>query len=126
MNDENIYLVLKCFENSLISLTNDSDKPKTIGRDDFIETINYLEKRDFIKETDLMNQFKITDIGSEKLQELDSEKEKNKSIDNLIIKKRVQESIIRDKTIEKFRYDKCAFWLSIISIIISLFLLLAR
>jgi hypothetical protein len=37
-----------------------------------------------------------------------------------IDKKETQEGKIREKTIEKFRYDKIAFWLSIIAIGISL------
>lgn len=37
-----------------------------------------------------------------------------------IDKKETQEETIREKTIEKFRYDKIAFWLSIIAIGISL------
>ena len=36
-----------------------------------------------------------------------------------IYKRETQEDIIREKTIEKFRYDKIAFWLSIIAIGIS-------
>jgi hypothetical protein len=35
-------------------------------------------------------------------------------------KKRTQEDIIAEKTIEKFKYDKFSFWLSIVAIIISL------
>lgn len=35
-------------------------------------------------------------------------------------KKETQENVIREKTIEKFRYDKIAFWLSIIAIVISI------
>jgi len=37
-----------------------------------------------------------------------------------IDKKETQEGTIREKTIEKFRYDKIAFWLSLIAIGISL------
>ena len=44
-----------------------------------------------------------------------------------IDKKETQEGTIREKTIEKFRYDKIAFWLSILAIGISIFgLLLSR
>ena len=75
MSSENTYLILKTFEDSLISLTRDSDKPKTIGRQDFLETIGHLEKREFIEETDEMNQYKITNIGLEKLKELNKLKE---------------------------------------------------
>lgn len=42
-----------------------------------------------------------------------------------IDKKEGQENTIREKTIEKFRYDKIAFWLSILAIgisIVSIFL----
>jgi len=35
-------------------------------------------------------------------------------------KKENQENVIREKTIEKFRYDKIAFWLSILAIGISI------
>lgn len=79
MTDENIHTVLKSFNDSLISLEKDSDIPSNIGRKDFIEIIEYLEKRDFISETDIMNQYKITNIGSEKLSELELNKEKNES-----------------------------------------------
>jgi len=37
-----------------------------------------------------------------------------------IDKKEEQENTIREKTIEKFRYDKIAFWLSILAIGISI------
>ena len=32
----------------------------------------------------------------------------------------IQENIIREKTIEKFKYDKMSFWISILAIIISI------
>tara|TARA_B110000285_G_C15075576_1_gene590523 strand:+ start:284 stop:469 length:186 start_codon:yes stop_codon:yes gene_type:complete len=37
-----------------------------------------------------------------------------------INRKQNQEETIREKTIEKFRYDKIAFWLSLIAIGISI------
>ena len=46
--------------------------------------------------------------------------ELHKYIEPAIDKKETQEGTIREKTIEKFRYDKIAFWLSIIAIGISL------
>lgn len=38
----------------------------------------------------------------------------------------IQEDLIREKTIEKFKYDKFSFWFSIIAIIISLLSLFLR
>ena len=43
-----------------------------------------------------------------------------------IYKRENQEDIIREKTIEKFRYDKIAFWLSIIAVVTSLISLLFK
>ncbi len=40
--------------------------------------------------------------------------------------RQVQEDLIREKTIEKFKYDKFSFWISIIAIIISLLSLYIR
>lgn len=79
MSDENIHIVLKSFKDSSISLEKDSDIPSNIGRKDFLEIIEYLEKREFISETEIMNQYKITNIGSDKLRELDLNKEKKES-----------------------------------------------
>ncbi|RKS42510.1 hypothetical protein BC962_3268 [Gillisia mitskevichiae] len=38
----------------------------------------------------------------------------------------IQEDLIREKTIEKFKYDKFSFWFSILAIIISLLSLFLR
>lgn len=80
MKNDNIYLVLKIFESSLISTSGESDKPKTIGYSNFLEIISHLEKREFIEETDEMNLYKITKVGLNKLKELDeikAQKEKD-------------------------------------------------
>ena len=79
MTDEIIYTVLKFYESTLIKLDSNSERPSNIGWDDFIKVIDYLDKRGFVKETDQMNHFKIANIGSEKLRELDLQKEKKES-----------------------------------------------
>ena len=43
-----------------------------------------------------------------------------------IYKRETQEDIIREKTIEKFRYDKIAFWFSILAIGISIISLILK
>lgn len=43
---------------------------------------------------------------------------RHKGFKNLV-KKQKEEEVIREKTIEKIRYDKLSFWLSILAILIS-------
>lgn len=75
---------------------------------------NELLHKNFIVEDDKGN-ISITELGKEF---------KRKGGYAAIDKREFQEDIIRTKTIEKFRYDKIAFWLSILAIGISLLTLL--
>lgn len=101
MNNDNIYLVLKSFENSLISTFGQSDKPETLGYSDFLEIISHLEKREFIEETE-DSLFKITLVGSNKLKELDNIKKQKEIDDNAERKKLHNEAVISEMTRKTF------------------------
>ena len=73
---------------------------------------------------ELMPQFELEDWMKNEQKNLFIQEEgkefKRKGGYSAIDKRETQEGTIREKTIEKFRYDKIAFWLSIIAIGVSI------
>ena len=108
----------------------DKINPKKIDMDFISETLSNNEWDNWMKnsfqdelvhknyiELDSNGNLSITEIGKEfKRKGGYSEQDKIES----------QENIIREKTIEKFKYDKFAFWFSIIAVGISLISLLLK
>lgn len=76
-------------------------------------------KKSFQQELVHKNYIGVDNNGNLFIKE-DGKEFKRKGGYSAIDKKENQENVIREKTIEKFRYDKIAFWLSIIAIVISL------
>jgi len=76
-------------------------------------------KTSFQEELIHKNYIRIDEEGNLYIKE-EGKEFKRKGGYSSIDKKETQQGTIREKTIEKFRYDKFAFWLSIIAIGISL------
>ena len=76
-------------------------------------------KTSFQEELKHKNYIRIDEKGNLFIRE-EGKEFKRKGGYSVIDKKETQEETIREKTIDKFRYDKLAFWLSLIAIGISL------
>ncbi|WP_282180658.1 hypothetical protein [Maribacter stanieri] len=76
-------------------------------------------KKSFQQELVHKNYIGVDNNGNLFIKE-DGKEFKRKGGYSAIDNRETQENVIREKTIEKFRYDKIAFWLSIIAIVISL------
>lgn len=76
-------------------------------------------KKSFQEELIHKNYIRIDEEGNLFIKE-EGKEYKRKGGYSAIDKKETQEGTIREKTIEKFRYDKFAFWLSLIAIGVSI------
>lgn len=121
---DEILALLMSFEVSIFRDMLDKINPKKIDMDFISETLSNYEWEDWMKNSfqdELLHKdyIKIDKSGNLNITEIGKEF-KRKGGYSQIDKVESQENTIREKTIEKFRYDKFAFLLSLIAIGISL------
>jgi hypothetical protein len=121
---DEILALLMSFEIPIFGDMLDNINPKNIDMDFISETLSKYEwdnwmKKSFQDELLHKNYIELDNKGDLCITEIGKEFKRKggySQIDKIVN----QENIIREKTIEKFKYDKFAFWLSIIAIGISL------
>jgi len=121
---DEILALLMSFDVPMFKHMLDSINPKKIDMGFISETLSKYEWDDWMKKSfqdELLhkNYIEIDNKGDLYITEIGKEF-KRKGGYSQIDKVESQENTIREKTIEKFRYDKFAFWLSLIAIGVSL------
>jgi hypothetical protein len=103
MTNENIFLVLEAYKNEPLTVEKAFEKTPTIGWNDFLEIIKFLEKKQFISATINRNIFKITQVGLNnfiELKEIKAQKEKDETAER---KKLHNESVMSS-------WKRITFW----------------